>query len=148
MVICPALFLADYIESSPVILGGLLAFMLLLTFQVRATNWSSLGRICCEFLLRVYLRYSPVGEISVSSPADTLGTLWSVSAQMQFKALLGGTVFVNSSYHGNVHQQRKVLSLTQKGAPFFTELGLSVGKVDLSLELHNKHLKIYDLKAP
>lgn len=51
------------------------------------------------------------------------------------------TVFVNSSCHGN-------LPLPQKGTQPCTELGLSVGKLDLSLKLHNKHLKIYDLKAP
>lgn len=57
MIICPALFLTDYIENSPVILGGLLAFMLLLTFQVRATNWFQSGqdplRVLAESALEI-----------------------------------------------------------------------------------------------
>lgn len=44
-------------------------------------------------------------------------------------------------------ERRKILGLARKGTLFLTELGLFVGKVDLSLKLHKKHLKIYDLKA-
>jgi len=44
MIICPALFVADYIEKGPVIFRGLLGFVLLLTFQVRATNWFQSGQ--------------------------------------------------------------------------------------------------------
>lgn len=57
MITYPALFLPDRIENSLVILGGLLAFMLLLTFQVRATNWLRSGqdplRVLAESLLEI-----------------------------------------------------------------------------------------------
>lgn len=44
-------------------------------------------------------------------------------------------------------ERRKILGLARKGTLLLTELGFFVGKVDLSLKLHKKHLKIYDLKA-